>query len=145
MDIIITIPKKTNANLLMEEINSTEDKTMVKNIRVFTIPKKLKVGENCHIIHQGRYIGFMEVIGIGMKEFICAHTNKHMKGTFIELSGGLKIGHIYDRLKFTQMKGFQGFRYISNWLIDNKYASIVAKNLNREDTSNNVYPIERVH
>jgi len=109
-NIIITIPKSVKWEDYQKEIDTVADRSYVMNFKVNGFPK-VNIGARCYLIHNGFIKGWMEIVGFSEKDFVCYTTLNEWKGKFIERSG--KFHELKNPIP---MKGFQGFRYITNEL-----------------------------
>lgn len=104
-DIVITIPKSVDWSEYEKELEAVKDGKQVLNFKVNNFPKTAK-GNKCYLLHNGFIKGWMGIVGLSNKDFICSTTGKHWKGNFIERSGP------FHKIDPIPMKGFQGFRYL---------------------------------
>lgn len=103
-DVIITLPKNINWEDYEKELEAVKDGAEVMNFKVNALPKTAK-GNKCYLVHRGVVKGWMEIVGMGYKDFICSTNGIHWKGNFIERSGP------FNYIDPIPMQGFQGFRY----------------------------------
>lgn len=103
-DIIITLPKSVDWKDYEKELEAVKDGKEVMNFKLNALPKTA-IGNKCYVVHNGQIKGWMKIVGVSHKDFVCSTTGKHWKGNFVERSGEF---HYIDP---TPMKGFQGFRY----------------------------------
>lgn len=106
--IIITLPSEGSWEMYKEELSMVADYSQTLNFKVPHLPKGIKSGDKCYIIHKGFIMGWMEIVGLSEKEFNCTTTGKSWGGKFIERSGPF-----HELENKPKMKGFQGFRYFS--------------------------------
>lgn len=105
-DIIITVPKKIKWSDYKKELAAAEEGAVL-NFKVSNFPK-VKPGDRCYILYNGKIIGYHIISGIQEKDFKCTTTGRHWSGKFIQRTGK------FHRITPIAMKGFQGFRYASN-------------------------------
>lgn len=109
-NIIITLPKSVKWEDYQKEIDTVADRSYVMNFKVNGFPK-VKIGARCYIIHNGFIRGWMEIVGFSAKDFSCTTTGAGWSGKFIERSG-----EFHEIKNSIPMKGFQGFRYVTEEL-----------------------------
>ena len=110
MDIIITLPSHVDWSEYMKELDAVKDWKSTMNFKVPFIPKNIKKGDRCYLVHQGYIIGWMSIIGTSSNDsFDCTTTGKKWSGCFIQRSGPF---HYID--KQIPMKGFQGVHYFNH-------------------------------
>lgn len=107
MDIIITLPSKTDWKEYQKELDLVKDKSHVMNFKVPFLPKKADVGDKCYLCYRNKIIGWMEITGFVDGEFDCTTTGKNWEGNFIQRSG--EFHHLSTKIP---MKGFRGFKYV---------------------------------
>lgn len=112
MDWVVTVPKTTKWSDYEKELAAVADGSQVMNYRTRYIPKEMKVGHRCFIVHDGKVRGWMPIVGLVEREesWQCLTTGKWWEpGKYIQRSG-----------KFTpvdgpDMKGFRGIRKYSSF------------------------------
>jgi hypothetical protein len=104
MDIVITIPKNIKWEEYEKELEAVKDGKEVMNFKVNAFPSTF-IGNRCYVVHDGFIKGWMEIVGLSNKDFVCSTTGTEWKGKFIERSGP------FTYIEPIPMKGFQGFRY----------------------------------
>ena len=108
-DIVITIPSSIKWDDYEIELKTVSDFSSVINFKVSNFPTKTSIGNKCYLCYKGNIIGWMLIVGFKEKEFNCTTTGIKWAGKFIERSGP------FNYLKQPiPMKGFQGYRYITN-------------------------------
>lgn len=105
MNIIITVPKSIPWAQYEKELKAVENGDQVMNFKVPRLPKQASVGDRCYICYNGNVIGWMSIVGLVEKDFVCSTTGRHWKGNFVQRSGK------FNKITPVPMKGFQGFRY----------------------------------
>lgn len=103
-DIVITLPKSIKWSDYSKELDEVKDGSSVMNFKLNAFPNTA-AGKKCYVVHNGAIRGWMEIVGLTEKDFICSTTGKKWKGKFVQRSGEF---HFIDPIP---MKGFQGFRY----------------------------------
>lgn len=106
--IVITLPSSVAWKDYTKELDKVKDGRQTLNFKVHDFPRGVKIGDKCYVCHQGKIMGWMEIIGFSEKSFKCTTTGKEMNGKFIERSGAF---HYLD--KYIPYKGFQGYRYFN--------------------------------
>ena len=109
-DIVITLPSTIKWEDYRKELDSVHDYTQEMNFKVSNFPTKTEVGKKCYLCYKGNIVGWMEIVGFEEKEFDCSTTGQAWKGKFIQRSGP------FHYITNIPMKGFQGFRYINNYI-----------------------------
>lgn len=105
---LVTVPKRIKWEDYLKELAEVEDGESVLNFKVPNIPKKMKNGDRCYVVWNGRVRGFMSIVGYGRMEedWRCTTTGQlWTKGNYIQRSG--KFFAIEDG---EEIKGFQGIR-----------------------------------
>ena len=109
-DIIITIPKSIEWSEYQKELVEAENGGTL-NFKVSQFPNTTK-GRKCYLVYDGHIRGYMIICGLSEKEFDCTTTGKNWKGKFIERSGK------FFPIDPVPMKGFQGFRYYGDEVVN---------------------------
>lgn len=112
VDILITLPSSTDFIVYQKELKEVEDGSSVLNFKVPFFPNKSKVGNRCYLVYKGNIIGWMKIVGFEEKAFTCETTGRKWNGKFIQRSGKF---HFISPIPY---KGFQGFRYVDNELMN---------------------------
>lgn len=106
-NIIITLPKSVKWADYQKELDKAENGEIM-NFKVPFLPKEPVIGGRCYLIYDGQVRGWMEIVGIKEKGFICTTTGKKWEGNFIERSG--KFNKI---TQYIAQKGHQGWHYLN--------------------------------
>lgn len=104
-DIVITLPDEIDWNDYEKEIVSVQKPGKVLNYKVSTFPKHSGIGNRCYMCHKGHVKGWMKIVGMSEKEFVCEVTKKKSKGKFIERGGK------FYKVDPIPLKGFKGYMY----------------------------------
>jgi hypothetical protein len=107
-DIVITIPKSISWPEYQKELDAVADGSQKMRFKVNNWPKEAKVGDKCYVAYQGAIRGWMPIVGFWEGSFKCTTTGRTWSGKFIERSGE------FNSVDPTPMKGFQGWRYLTN-------------------------------
>ena len=106
-DWMITIPKKVNWDEYIQELEDAHANGDVANFRVANFPKKMRPGDKCYIVHDGKLRGWTEVKAMKHwpEGFECSSTGQEWPpGKYIQRSCEF---HAIDG---PEVKGFQGVR-----------------------------------
>lgn len=103
----VTVPKKVDWSRYQDELTKAEAGELL-NFRVPHEPKRVRVGDICYIVNDGRVRGFHVVCGVGYQDgFECSTTGEHWRaGWYIQ-----RTGKFYE-CDF-KMVGFRGYRAVS--------------------------------
>jgi len=113
-DIIVTLPAKVKWEDYEKELLAVaENDEMILNFKVPFFPKETGVGCRCYLVHKGFIRGWMKIVGFHEDDFICEITGNYWSGKFIERSGK------FHKIDPIPMKGFQGFKYFNEKIIEN--------------------------
>ncbi len=108
MDWIITIPKTIDWQDYLKEIEAVKNNGLVMNYKVRGFPKEMKIGDKCHITHNGFVKGFMVITGLAedLSAFLCTTTGVPWShGKYIQ-----RGGKFYFEDRVIPYKGFRGVR-----------------------------------
>lgn len=106
MDIIVTIPKKTNWEDYQKELDMAADGSHQLNYQVRHFPRFASVGDRCYVVHNNKIRGYMIISGFSEQSFTCQTTGKKFNGTkFIQRTGKF---HEIDPIPH---KSFRSFKY----------------------------------
>jgi len=104
---LITIPKTTPWAEYQKELAAVADGSQVMNYKTRYIPEKMKKGDRCYLVHDGRVRGWMEIVGLVEREepWTCTTTGTRWPaGKYIQRAGPF---HKVDGPAYT---GFRGIR-----------------------------------
>lgn len=104
--LIITLPATTKWEDYEQELRKVANYKNVLNFKVHAFPTGVSKGDRCYLVHNGKIMGWMEIVGFSEKSFTCSTTKKQWKGKFIERSG--PFHYLEEDIPY---KGFQGYRY----------------------------------
>lgn len=104
--LIITLPCSVKWSDYEKELDKVSNYKQNLNFKVHAFPTGVNKGDKCYVVHNGRIMGWMEIVGFAEKDFVCTTTDKKWKGKFIERSG--PFHYLEEDIPY---KGFQGFRY----------------------------------
>lgn len=105
-DIIITLPSSIEWTDYEKELAAVADGKQVMNFKVPFLPKDKNI-DRCYLVHRGKVIGWMKVVGFADNtKFDCTTTGREWSGKFIQRSGPF---HYLSNPR--DFRGFQGWRY----------------------------------
>jgi len=111
--ILITIPSSIDWGEYQKELDIVKDGEQVMNFKVNFLPKNVKEGDRCYLVYKGNIVGWMEIVGLSSNSFACSTTGKVWTGNFIQRSGE------FHKINPYPYKGFQGFRYFDDSILNN--------------------------
>jgi hypothetical protein len=103
---VMTVPKTVSWEAYKRELKAVESGDAVLNYRA-RVPKHMRVGDRCYVVHDGRVRGWMTVTGVERrtKAWTCTTTKKRWPpGQYIQRSGP------FHEVDGPEMRGFQGVR-----------------------------------
>lgn len=106
-DWAVTIPKTTSWDSYQRELATVADGSQVMNYKTRYIPKEMKKGDRCFIVHDGRVRGWMKITGLEDRDkpWVCSTTGKTWPpGKYIQRSGA------FHKVDGPPMTGFRGIR-----------------------------------
>lgn len=109
--ICITLPKDIKWSDYQKELDMVASGEQEMNYRLSSKPSRVSVGDRCYICHRGFLVGWMTISDISYKDdFVCTTTGEHWKaGWYIS-----RTGEFHYIKSSVPMKGFMGYKYISN-------------------------------
>lgn len=105
MNIIITIPASIKWEDYQKELDVVKDGTHIINYKAPFLPRNVKIGDRCYIVHNKFIRGWMKIVGLVQGGFTCTTTGNRWEGNFIQRSGE------FHSINPVPMQGFQGIRY----------------------------------
>lgn len=110
MAIAVTLPASVEWEDYEAEIAGALYRNEVLNFKVSAFPRHgIGPGSRCYVVWRGYVRGWMEICGFSDESFTCTTSGKDYSGKFIQRSGPFH----YLEGKLPEMKGFQGFRYVT--------------------------------
>lgn len=104
---ILTVPKTTPWPTYQKELATVADGTSVLNYRTRYIPKDMREGDRCYVVHAGRVRGWMVITGLvdHAQAWRCSTTGDTWPpGKYIQRSGS------FHEVEGPNFKGFRGVR-----------------------------------
>ncbi len=106
-DWVLTIPKSVNWSIYERELAAAADGSQVMNYKTRFIPKGMRKGDRCFLVHDGRVRGWMAIVGLEdrAEPFTCSTTGRTWPaGKYIQRSGP------FHKVDGPAMIGFRGVR-----------------------------------
>jgi len=104
---ILTVPKTVSWVDYQRELDAVADGSVVMNYRAAQIPRDMRAGDRCYVVHDGRVRGWMDVVGVVLKSepWRCTTTGcVWPAGKYVQRSGP------WHPVDGPAMQGFRGIR-----------------------------------